>query len=375
LDERLRELGGDDRERARELDVLGFQLEEIAAAGLGDADEEARLAAEEAVLAGAAALRAAADGARQVIADGEPSALDLAGAAAATLEGHAPLAELAGRLRAVTSELGDVASDLRRAAEGFEEDPERLAEVQERRQLLRSLRRKYGETLGEVIAFAGEAARRAEELRSTGERRAEIAAERKELTAELEAAEEAIGDVRRGAAGRLAAAVEARLRSLAMDRARIEVVLPPAGIADDVEILLAANEGEPALPLAKVASGGELARAMLALRLVLTAGPPTLVFDEVDAGIGGKAALAVGEALAELTASHQVLVVTHLAQVAARADHHLAVTKELVEGRTRTVVRAVEGEERVAELSRMLSGHPDSAAARQHAEELLAAGR
>jgi DNA repair protein RecN (Recombination protein N) len=371
LDERLRELGGDDRERARELDVLAFQLDEIAGARLADPDEEERLAAEEAVLAGAAALRAAADAARRAIAEREPSALDLVAAAVGELDPHPPLVELALRLRAVVAELGDAASDLRRAAEGFEEDPERLVAVQERRQLLRSLRRKYGETLADVLAFAEEAARRADELRSTDARRAELAKERAGLVDELGAAEEAVGDLRRAAAGRLGAAVQARLRSLAMERARIEVVVPESGIGDDVELLLAANEGEPALPLAKVASGGELARAMLALRLVLTAGPPTLVFDEVDAGIGGMAALAVGTALAELASDHQVLVVTHLAQVAARADQHLAVVKEVEGGRTRAVVRSVQGEDRVAELSRMLSGHPDSRAARQHAEELL----
>jgi DNA repair protein RecN (Recombination protein N) len=371
LDERLGELGGDDRERARELDVLAFQLEEIAAAKLDDPDEEEHLAAEEVVLAGAAALRAAAEAARRAIGDGEPNALDLVADALEELDPHPPLTEMSVRLRAVVAELGDAASELRRAAEGFEEDPERLAAVQERRQLLRSLRRKYGDTLTEVIAFAAEATRRSEELRSTDVRRAELAKERAGLLDELAVAEQAVGDLRRAAAGRLGAAVQARLRSLAMDRARIEVVVPASGIGDEVELLLAANEGEPPLPLAKVASGGELARAMLALRLVLTAGPPTLVFDEVDAGIGGMAALAVGTALAELTSDHQVLVVTHLAQVAAQADQHLAVVKEFEGGRTRAVVRAVEGEARVAELSRMLSGHPDSPAARQHAEELL----
>jgi DNA repair protein RecN (Recombination protein N) len=142
--------------------------------------------------------------------------------------------------------------------------------------------------------------------------------------------------------------------------------------ADDVSLLLAANPGEPALPLAKVASGGELARTMLAARLVLTDAPPTLVFDEVDAGIGGAAAVAVGQALAALGADHQVLVVTHLPQVAAFADAQVAVEKEEVGGRTVARAATLDDAGRVVELSRMLSGQPDSATARDHAEELLA---
>ncbi len=372
LDERIATLGGDERERARELDVLSFQLQEIGAAALTDPGEEESLQAEEAVLAAAAALRVAADTARAALDEADPGAVDLVASAVRALEGHGPLGDLAARLRSLGAELGECSSDLRRAAEGFEEDPVRLAAVQERRALLRSLRRKYGETLGDVIAFAETAAARAEELQSTETALAKVAAERKEVLAELAAAEDAVGETRRGAAGRLAGEVEARLHALALERARVEIAVPASGIGDDVEFLLAANAGEPALPLTKVASGGELARAMLALRLVLSAGPPTLVFDEVDAGIGGMAALAVGAALAELARDHQVLVVTHLAQVAAQADHHLAVTKVVERGRTRTVVTAVAGEERVAELSRMLSGHPDSPAARRHAEELLA---
>jgi DNA repair protein RecN (Recombination protein N) len=143
------------------------------------------------------------------------------------------------------------------------------------------------------------------------------------------------------------------------------------GPGDDVEFLLSANRGEPSLPLTKVASGGELARVMLALRLVLSSAPPTLIFDEVDAGIGGEAALVVGKALASLGRTHQVLVVTHLAQVAAFADHQFVVEKEEVAGRTVSRCSRVDGEDRVRELSRMLSGHPDSVAARRHAAELL----
>jgi DNA repair protein RecN (Recombination protein N) len=140
---------------------------------------------------------------------------------------------------------------------------------------------------------------------------------------------------------------------------------------DDVAFLLGANPGEAVLPLAKVASGGELARTMLALRLVLTEAPPTMVFDEVDAGVGGEAALAVGRALAEVAEGHQVLVVTHLAQVAAFAARHLGVRKEVTGDRTVAHATVLEGEDRVVELARMLSGRPGSATAHRHAEELL----
>jgi DNA repair protein RecN (Recombination protein N) len=157
-----------------------------------------------------------------------------------------------------------------------------------------------------------------------------------------------------------------------MPRARFAVAVGDHDPGDDVTFLLGANSGETSLPLAKVASGGELARTCLAARLVLTEAPPTLVFDEVDAGVGGEAALAVGRALAELAATHQVLVVTHLPQVAAFADHQVAVTKEERGGRTVARARTLDSRQRVVELSRMLSGQPSSATAHGHAEELLA---
>jgi DNA repair protein RecN (Recombination protein N) len=167
--------------------------------------------------------------------------------------------------------------------------------------------------------------------------------------------------------------VQGHLAELALPKARVEVVVGGDDPADDVELRLAANPGTPPLPLAKVASGGELARTMLALRLVLTAAPPTLVFDEVDAGIGGTAAVAVGRSLARLAEQpHQVLVVTHLPQVAAYADAQVRVAKQSDEATTVAWASVLDHPERVIELSRMLSGQPDSDAARVHAAELLA---
>ncbi|MEO0492457.1 MAG: DNA repair protein RecN, partial [Actinomycetota bacterium] len=174
------------------------------------------------------------------------------------------------------------------------------------------------------------------------------------------------------AAPRLASAVEKHLAGLAMAGARMEVSVAGAA-GDEVAFRLAANAGHDPQPLTRVASGGELARTMLALRLVLSAGPPTLVFDEVDAGIGGDVANTVGASLADLASTHQVLVVTHLAQVAAFADHHVAIMKRDVDGQTVSEATQLDDEARVTELSRMLSGSPDSASAREHATELRSA--
>ncbi len=382
LDARIAELGGDARQLAREIDLLRFQIGEIAAAGLSDPDEEHHLEAEEAVLAAADALRLATEEARGLLTEpdglgGEANgAADLLGLALGRLAHLEPLADLAERLSAVLSEVTDVAAALRERGEGFEADPGRLAEVQARRRQLSDLRRKYGEALSDVIAYGEATSRRLDDLESGEERRRELAGEREQAAEELAAAEQRLGDARRAAAPALAAAVASHLADLALPNGRLEVVVGP-GRGDDVTWLFAANPGERALPLEKVASGGELARVMLATRLVLSEAPPTLVFDEVDAGVGGEAALAVGRALQALAADgHQVLVVTHLAQVAAFADAQVAVTKQERRGRTVAGARPVEAEERLVELSRMLSGQPASATARRHAAELLAlAGR
>jgi DNA repair protein RecN (Recombination protein N) len=276
------------------------------------------------------------------------------------------------RLRAVAAEVAEAAADLRATVEAITVDPERLEEVRARRRLLAELRRKYGERLSDVLEYAGEARSRLSELEGHAERVAALEAERARAGAAVSEAAAAVGRARRAAAPVLAEAVERNLRSLAMPRARFEVVVGDDDPGDDVSFLLGANSGEVALPLVKVASGGELARACLAARLVLTEAPPTLVFDEVDAGVGGQAALAVGRSLAELAGEHQVLVVTHLPQVAAFADHQVAVTKEERGGRTVARAQSLDGHGRVVELSRMLSGQPASSTAHGHAEELLA---
>jgi DNA repair protein RecN (Recombination protein N) len=381
IDEALAALGGDARARAREVDLLRFQVAELDAATLEDPNEEAALERDEEVLAEAGAWRQAAAGAHDAL-DGEGGTGESLGTALAALRGRGgrtgPFGDVVERLESVALEVADIARDLRDLAEGITDDPERLAHVQARRQQLRELRRKYGDALADVIAFGAQAHRRLEELASFDARAADLEGERTEAVAAVTAAADAVAGARRTASPGLAKAVERHLRDLALPKARFSVSVEGAPPSDEVVFGLGANPGEPVLPLAKVASGGELARAMLAARLVLTTGPPTLVFDEVDAGIGGEAAVAVGRALARLgdEPGRQVLVVTHLPQVAAFAHAHLAVTKAVQRGRTVSQVAAMDGEDRVRELSRMLSGR-DSDAARRHAAELLAevAGR
>ena len=379
VDDALASLGGDARARARELDLLRVQVDELEAAGLVNAGEEADLAGEEEQLAGATAHREAAGAAVEAL-TGDGGVVDRLGGAISLLAGRAPLSGSADRLRSLASELQDAASDLRALAESLEDDPQRLAAVRDRRQLLLGLRRKYGDDLAEVIDYRNQARRRLEELAGYEERAAGLEQERAAAESGLAEAEVALGRARRAVAPKLAAAVEAQLHRLAMPRARFEVCVGDDRAGEAVTWLLGANPGEPTLPLAKVASGGELARTMLALRLVLGAqvdradqsGGRTLVFDEVDAGIGGEAAVAVGRALAEVAQHDQVLVVTHLAQVAAFADEQIAITKDEVNGRTVAQARVLEPADRVIELSRMLSGRPDSPTAHRHAEELLA---
>lgn len=371
-------LGGDEAARARHADLLRFEIGEVEGAAIEDEHEDERLAEEEERLAEMAAHRDEAAGAlRDLVGDDTAGggASDAVGRARQRLAGRAAFEPVARRLAAVQVEMTDLAGELRQIVDGWEDDPVALQAVRARRHQLRELGRRFGGDLASVLART-EAARcelQALEDRETAAARAvtEIDQRRRALAAE----EVAVAAARRAAAPALAQAVEHRLADLGMPRARLQVTVSGNGAAEDVEFQLGANPGEPLLPLAKVASGGELARTMLALRLVLSDAPPTMVFDEVDAGIGGEAALAVGRALAELSRHQQVLVVTHLAQVAAFADRHLSVRKAAVGGRTRSEVEEVVGSAREVELARMLSGQPGSEVARRHAAELLAGAR
>jgi DNA repair protein RecN (Recombination protein N) len=369
IDAALATLGGDDRMRAREIDLLRFQVNEIIEAALQGADEDEQLSREEDVLADAVNYREALWRAVAALSE-ESGATDKLGNAVSALSNKEPFAGFVSRLKALQSELEDLSADIRDEADSIEENPSRLDEVRQRRQLLVDLRRKYGDSLEEVIAFGDESAVRLAELESFEARAATLDQERAVAVRKLEAAQAVVGKARRDGAAPLAQQVQKNLRTLAMVHAVIDVSVGQDP-GDDVVFLLAANPGSPVMPLTKVASGGELARTMLALRLVLSSGPNTLVFDEVDAGIGGEAAVAVAQALALLGKRHQVLVVTHLPQVAAAGHAHIQVSKSVRNGKTYAQAATLGEEERIAEIARMLSGGVAEATALEHARELL----
>jgi DNA repair protein RecN (Recombination protein N) len=378
IDAELAALGGDDRSRAREIDLLRFQVDELDTAEVSDAGEDERLDAEESVLGDATAHREAAATAVARLSD-DGGAHDAISTALGALDGRSPFTEHATRLREVLAELDDVVGEIRAAGERIDESPERLAEIRERRQLLKNLRRKYGDDLAAVVAFHADCADRLRTLEQFDERAVDLDRSRQHALVDERVAAEAVGRRRREVGPLLASAVESELRRLAMPHVSVGVEIgdhPHDHPGDRVQFLLAANPGSPLLPLTRVASGGELARAMLALRLVLSGasgafdGARTLVFDEVDAGIGGAAAHAIGDALAQLGRSHQVLVVTHLAQVAAAADVQVSVAKTVSDGETFAHAAPIEGEDRVAEIARMLSGSSTDSAL-GHARELL----
>ncbi|KAB2361036.1 DNA repair protein RecN [Actinomadura montaniterrae] len=387
----LEELTTRSRERAQEADVLRFGLEEIEKVDPKEG-EDVDLAAEEERLGHADALRGAADTAHEALLGDAAAAFEAAnvtsllGQARNALEAvreHDPdLAALADRLAEAGYLVSDVGTDLASYAESVDADPARLAAVQERRAELTSLVRKYGGeagTVAEVLEWARRSAARLTELDGDDGRIEELRAEHAELTERLAAEAAELTAVRGRAAERFSEAVTAELTALAMPHARVVVTVTPTGDygphgVDEVEVRLAPHPGAPPLPLHKGASGGELSRVMLAIEVVFAGADPvpTFVFDEVDAGVGGKAAVEIGRRLARLARNAQVIVVTHLPQVAAFADQHLLVEKSDDGTVTSSGVTALDREGRIRELSRMLAGLEDSELGRAHAEELLA---
>ena len=377
LSRRLTGMGGDERARAREIDLLRFQLCEIDAAAITADDEDLALERDEDILADATAYREAAASAFEAM-TGDSGARTGLATALTLLRDRRPFDAVRDRVGSVLAELDDVAAELRMGLDSIEEDPVRLAAIRARRSVLRDLRRKYGPDLVAVLEFRDEARLRLCELETHDETARQLEAA---LSVALEGRRSAASEVRRcraEAAPRLAKLIERGLRDLAMPHAVVDIAVGDAidGDPGSVVFLLGANRGDPPQPMTKVASGGELSRVMLATSLALMSSrrddPHTLVFDEVDAGVGGAAARAVGEALAALGSKRQVLVVTHLPQVAAVADAQVLVAKTVHRQRTRTSTVRLHGDDRVRELSRMLSGQPDSETAKRHAEELLA---
>ncbi len=392
----LEALRGAGQEREREIDMLRFQADEIEAAAV-EPGEDTRLAQERERARHAGKLLERVGGALSLLAgEGEHAALDglrvaqrLVGEAAAT---DASLEPLAGRLDGLAAEADDLGGALRAYVDDLDVDPARRDAMELRYDKLKALMRKYGATADDVLAYAEDAKQRLALLEASE-------ADEEQLAADSAAAQQAaldaaarLGEARRRLAPEFAARVAAELQDLAMPHAAFEVRLTPRSDdaddlgarfaalgprgADEVEFYFSANPGVPPRPLRDTASGGELSRAMLAIRGMVTLGDDveTLIFDEVDAGIGGVTAAALGERLARLAAQRQIVCITHLPQVAAHADRQFAIVKETdaEAGVTETVVTQVEDEERLAELCRMLGAAPDDEAARQHAQGLLA---
>ncbi|MEU8229257.1 DNA repair protein RecN [Actinoplanes sp. NPDC048967] len=391
------------RERSQEADLLTLGLDEISRVDPQPGEDD-DLRAEVQRLEHAEGLRTAAAIAAQALAGGvedteeTPDATLLLGTARRTLEAQAgvdpALGELAARVEEAATLVGDVSAELSAYLSSLDADPARLEVIYERRAALRALTRKYADDVEGVIAWAENARTRLAALDSSDELLEELDKERLRLAATVGELAARLTAARIEAAGRFADQVSVELAGLAMPHARVEIVVQPrAGgrdeptvpvdgteVAvgpdggDEIELRLIAHPGAPALPLQKGASGGELSRVMLAIEVVFAGagGPPTLVFDEVDAGVGGQAAVEIGRRLARLARTHQVLVVTHLPQVAAFADRHLVVAKDTGGAITTSGVRIVEETERARELARMLAGLPDSDLGIAHAEELLA---
>ena len=390
--EELEALTQAERERAAEAETLRLGLAEVEAAS-PVAGEDATLLTEEEKLANADALHAAATTAHEALL-GDPASASVDASDVVTLLGlavralepvraHDPaLAGLADRLSEASYLISDVAGELASYTQSLDSDPARLAAVQERRAALGRLIRAYGAASGDlagVLDWAKQAGSRLAELEGDNDKIAALAAEEASLQGEVTALAARLTELRSAAAERFASEVTAELTALAMPHASLTAVVSeldapgPYG-ADDVEIRLAAHPGAPALPLNKGASGGELSRVMLAIEVVFAGADPvpTFVFDEVDAGVGGKAAVEIGRRLARLARSSQVIVVTHLPQVAAFADNHLVVEKSDDGLVTASGVVRLDRVGRVRELSRMLAGLEESEFGQAHAEELLA---
>ena len=389
ITEELAEFEAEAMSRAREIDVLRFGLDEIEAVSPQDGEDEV-LAAEAVRLADADDLKALAVAARVALSGSEedldaPSVLGLMGSARKALDALAErdlsAANLARRVTEVNYLLTDIAQDVASHAADLVADPLRQETVADRRAQLATLTRKYGSSVADVLEWAAQAATRLTELGGADDRIEELRKRASALDEALDAAAAEISRDRKEAAGRLAELTSAELKALAMPHARLEfaVTEAPRGPhgADRIELVFTANPGSAPGPLGKVASGGELSRVRLALEVVLAGQRPghTFVFDEVDAGVGGAVGLEIGRRLKRLAAGAQVIVVTHLAQVAAFADRHFVITKSSDGEVTTSDVTPLGEEERAAELARMMSGSGESDAGLKHAQELLRSAR
>ncbi len=388
-----------EKDAARRIDLLNYQIEEIEAARL-DPEEETDLRGERARLANAESLTTLVQEALAALEEGDgesPTAADLLGQAFEAAAGLAKLdpsqAELREQAQAMVDGLGELSRVLRDYLEGIEYNPRRLSWVEDRLDTIYNLKRKYGESIEAVLAFAVNAKQELDTITHAEERIAELEAIERQALLEAATHGQALSGARKAAAQKLASAVEKELVDLRMDQARFEVDFQvredPDGLLledtrrvafdatglDQVEFLVAPNPGEGLKPLVKIASGGETSRLMLALKNVLARADqtPTLIFDEIDQGIGGRVGATVGQKLWSLARAHQVLCITHLPQLAAYGDQHYRVLKTLFDGRTVTQVEHLAEEKRLEELAQMLGEISDGT--RQSAQELFQAAK
>lgn len=375
-------------ERAREATQLAIDLAEIEAVN-PELGEDTQIAEKLARLEHSESLRQATAIAHEVLSaeSGDPFARDVRSLLIEArqqldrvIEHDPALAPIAESLNAASFAVDDAAAELSRYAASLDADgPQEFERLQQRKAALTSLVRKFGPELDDVIAFAETGATRLAELQGDDTRIEQLAKEVTQASAAVESHAQALTELRTAAASKLSSAVSAELAALALPDAQFVVVITPAvdlgsSGADEVSFMLKPHPGAEPRALAKGASGGELSRVMLALEVVIAGADPvpTFVFDEVDAGVGGAAAIEIGRRLAKLAETAQVIVVTHLAQVAAFANNHLQVVKDSAGGYTESSCRRLDGAERVAEMARLLSGMSDSASALEHATELLA---
>jgi DNA repair protein RecN (Recombination protein N) len=395
------ELRSAEQDRLRMADLWRYQAKEISEAELAGEDEDTRLETEKRVLANAEKLYTAAMSSHELLYEGEDSAETTLGAALKQVEELARYEPRFGsavqQLAAAKAAVEDVSAEVRDFAESAQASPERLAEIEDRLALLDKLKRKYGSTLAEVIRFGEEAAAKLGEVENRDALLIELGAKQAEEAERYRKAADELSSARTAAAGRLEKLAAAQINELAMS-VRFKVAVTPereqaawtAHGWDRVECLIATNAGEPLKPLEEIASGGEMSRVMLALKVTVedsyaaaTKGrrrsnvptPRMLVFDEIDIGIGGRAAEAVGKKLKALSKRQQVVCITHLPQIAAFADQHFVIEKSEKGGRTRTSIRLMESSERQREVARMLSGAKLTEASLENARQLLEMSR
>jgi DNA repair protein RecN (Recombination protein N) len=386
LVERLDEFGRSEQEKLRLLDLWTFQHKEIEAAA-PQAGEDGALEAERKILQNTTRLQESAAAAYSALYEAQHSATTQLHIAMKKLDEliriDASLAETGATLKQATLQVDEAAYTLRDYLGKLESDPARLEDVESRLAALDKLKRKYGPTLEEILAFRDDVARRISEVENATQLRLELEKERDEAAGRYEKAAQELSKKRSAAATGLSKQVETELKGLMMGGTQFQVSVRGAAWSahgmDEVSFLVSANRGEEPKAMEKVASGGELSRIALALKTAIgdsgaRHGLSTLVFDEVDAGVGGAAAAAVGKRLKTLSKSNQVICVTHLAQIAGFADHQYSVAKREKKGRVTTEVDELDLRERAKEIGRMLSGETITAEALKQAEQLIQAG-